>query len=260
VLKPAVSRKYLPRQGRIDAAAVTYAANAGELERRTAGLRDGEVILLQQYCRGEGYGVEVLAREGRIVLAFQHHRLAEIPVTGGASAWREGTALDPVLYGHAERLIQALRWTGLAMVEFKVGEEVWLVEINGRVWGSLPLAVLSGVDFPAALVELHCAGGAQVQENGRSVDGYRTGLRAYNLELFLSWIVQVLLGRRRHPALPYPRRRAALAGLAGLLDPSQRSDLTWRKDPGPRLAEASRIARKFARKLAGSGAGGSGPR
>ena len=253
VLKPSVSRKYRPEEQRIESSSVTYAADPAELERRMQSFGDRHVILLQEYCPGRGYGVEMLAKDGRVLLAFQHRRLAEIPVTGGASAWREGTSLDPELYAHAERLIAALRWTGLVMVEFKVGARTWLVEINGRIWGSFPLAVLSGVDFPAALVDVHCANESVHPRNGAAIDGYRTGVRAYNLELLLSWIAQVLLGKRRHPTLPYPRRKEALAGLVSLLDPAQKSDLAWKRDPGPRFAEATRIARKFVQKLRGTG-------
>jgi predicted ATP-grasp superfamily ATP-dependent carboligase len=47
--------------------------------------------------------------------------------------------------------MKALRWSGVAMVEFKYDPatgEAWLMEINGRFWGSMQLAVTSGVDFP----------------------------------------------------------------------------------------------------------------
>jgi predicted ATP-grasp superfamily ATP-dependent carboligase len=46
------------------------------------------------------------------------------------------------------------------MVEYKVDERTgtpMLMEINGRFWGSLQLAVDAGVDFPRLLIE--CAGG-----------------------------------------------------------------------------------------------------
>ena len=78
----------------------------------------------------------------------------------------------------------------------------------------------------------------------------RIGVRAYNFELMLSWIAQVLLGRARHPYLPLPGRERALAGLLGLLDPAQKSDLSGGADFAPRLAEAGRISRKLASKLA----------
>jgi predicted ATP-grasp superfamily ATP-dependent carboligase len=253
VLKPTVSRRYHEAEDRIEAGHVTFARDRAELERRAPALLAEHALLLQPYEAGVGVGVECLAHEGRVLRAFQHRRLAEIPVSGGASAWRESVALDPELLAHAARLIGALRWTGLVMVEFKLGTRPWLLEINGRVWGSLPLAVLSGVDFPAELAELYFPSGAP-----RSAPDapYRVGVRAYNFELMLSWIAQVLVGRARHPYLPRPPRERALAGLWSLLDPAQKSDLSGSSDFAPRLGEAGRIARKLAAKLSGAGAGG----
>jgi hypothetical protein len=136
------------------------------------------------------------------------------------------------------------------MVEFKIGESVRLMEINGRVWGSLPLAVLSGMDFPARLAELYFFGPPPAAD-GPATD-YKVGVRAHNLELSLSWIVQVLLRRRRYSFLPIPDRRQAMAAALGLLDPRERLDLASLDDPGPGLMEIPKIARKFLGKLTGS--------
>jgi hypothetical protein len=54
--------------------------------------------------------------------------------------------------------------------------------------------------------------------------------------------------------MPYPTRTRALAGLAGLLDPAQKSDLACAGDFAPRLAEAWRIVRKLRHKLVGGAA------
>jgi len=247
VVKPTVSRRYLPGEDRTLKGEVTFARDMAALDQRMAALA-GHRILLQEYEPGEGVGVECVAYEGEVRRAFQHRRLAEIPVTGGASAWRESVPLDPELYEHAQRLIRALRWTGLVMIEFKRGEKPWFLEVNGRVWGSLPLACLAGVDFPGELAELFFPGDAP---RAAPVDRYRVGVRAYNLELMLLWIGQVLLGRSRHEYLPSPSRGRGFSGILGLLDPTQKSDLSG-AGAAPRLAEASRIARKFARKLGGS--------
>lgn len=257
VVKPAISRRLLCAEDRIESGAVSFARDPAELQRRMQNVAAGQTVLLQEYETGAGVGIECVAREGRVLRAFQHRRLAEIPVSGGASAWRESVPLDPVLLGHARRLIEALSWTGLIMVEFKQGKRPWLIEINGRVWGSLPLACLAGVDFPGELAELYCP---TADTRASTPEGagmpYRIGVRAYNFELMLSWIAQVLFGRTRHPYLPHPGRERALAGLLGLLDPSQKSDLACGGDFAPRLAEVRHIARKFAGKLAGAGGNG----
>ena len=242
VVKPAVSRKLDQERGVIESFTVSYANSLEELLERMRAFDGRHDVLLQEYCEGVGHGVEILASEGRVLAAFQHKRLAELPLTGGVSAWRESVALDPVLYGHAARLVEAVRWTGLLMVEFKVGVDARLMEINGRIWGSLPLAVLSGMDFPARLAELYSTGPPAVSKPDTD---YRIGVRAYNRELMLKWIVRVLFGRQRCRFLPAPKRRQVGAALVARLSPNQKSDLSCPEDRRPAVAELFKIARKL---------------
>ncbi len=249
VLKPKSSRIYRDRKS-VEAFQVTYANRPEEVTARLAQLEGRCEVLVQEYCAGVGCGVGLLMHEGRPLAAFQHRRLHEVPLTGGASSLRESVALDPVLYEHSVRLLGALRWTGLAMVEFKIGAAgPKLMEINGRVWGSLPLAVLSGVDFPGLLAELYL--------HGPSIDGagpelrYRVGVRARNLEPDMVWIAAALSGRRRYPFLDTPGRGQGLAGLVGLLDPRCRIDTLALDDLGPGMAEIPRAVGKLWQKARG---------
>lgn len=234
VLKPRFSRAVLA-DGRMTALEVTYANTADELsERIAAPLRAGDV-LLQRLHPGEGHGVEVLAAEGRVLAAFQHRRLREVPVTGGASAYRESVDVDRGLLGHAAALIESLAWTGLAMVEFKVGPGgPVLLEINGRIWGSLPLAVKSGMDFPARYVDLLLNG---PPEPGTPDVAYRPLVRSRNMHLELVWIASVLRGARRYPYLPYPGRLEGVRALLDILRPSAEHDVLDREDPAPGIAD-----------------------
>ena len=75
-------------------------------------------------------------------------------VAGAAESARE---LVEALSAGGDRggLGRVLSYSGLAMVEFRRGPDGvgYLMEVNGRVWGSLPLAVRAGMDFPALLVD-----------------------------------------------------------------------------------------------------------
>jgi len=247
VLKPAVSCSYLPEKGRMESRSVSYASDMKELTARMEAFDDRCTILLQEYFRGTGCGVEMLAHRGRPIAAFQHKRLAEVPVTGGASAWRESTPLDPQLYDYSTQIVQELKWTGLIMIEFKVGQSAQLMEVNGRVWGSLPLAVACGVDFPKRLIELCLDDGPSTRVD--PVLDYKIGVRSFNLELIVLWLPQVLLGLRRYPFLAWPNRSRALAALIGLLDPRQKFDVFSLDDPRPGFMEMSTIVRKLCSKL-----------
>src|SRR5204863_8847694 len=94
--------------------------------------------------------------EGEARLEFAHRRVRDVRPTGSGSAVRESVAIRPALREAGLAVLRALRWHGVAMVEFRVradGVPVFL-EVNGRFWNSLPLAVYAGADFPAALAEL----------------------------------------------------------------------------------------------------------
>jgi len=237
VLKPRRSRSL--EDAGVVSHVVRYAGDERELRARWPSVQSAEGVILQEFYAGRGEGVEVLAQDGEPLLVFQHRRRREVPVTGGASSDRESVALDPQLVDPALRLLRALRWTGLAMVEFKVGSRgPQFMEINGRIWGSLPLAVAAGVDFPLGLAILHLDGPQRVPRN----IAYRVGLRSRDLRRDLVWIGAVLRGARAPACIPVPPRRAAVRALLELLDPNHRQDLWEWRDPWPALHELPRIA------------------
>ena len=246
VLKPEVSLAH-GGEGAGRRFEVAYAGGPEDLVERMATFEGRTAVLVQELWQGEGHGVELLLHEGRPLAAFQHRRLREVPVTGGASALRESVALDPVLYGWSADLLGELGWTGLAMVEFKVGPRgACLMEINGRIWGSLPLAVRAGMDFPARLARLHLEG---PPPPGPPETGYEIGVRSRNLGLELAWIGSVLRGTRRYPFLAMPPRRAALAAAMRLPLPGDGHDVLSRDDPRPGLADLARVGRRLGKKV-----------
>ncbi len=123
---------------------------------------NNQTVIIQEFFEGTGIGVEVLASEGEILTAFQHIRMHEKRIwglrnIGGASTYRKSHPIDPFLMTQAKKIIQGLNYTGVAMLEFRKNyetKESVLIEINGRFWGSLPLAVASGADFPYYLYML----------------------------------------------------------------------------------------------------------
>jgi predicted ATP-grasp superfamily ATP-dependent carboligase len=162
----------------------------------------------------------------------------------------ESVPVDPLLRDYATRLLAAIEWTGLAMVEFRVGRDgPVLMEVNGRIWGSLPLAVKCGVDFPAALAGLYLApslNGAAVHD----VPTGRIGIRSRNLGLELIWIASVMRARRRYPFVDAPPRRAGVLAALRLLSPRDGFDVLCREDPLPGVVDAGQAIRRVARKAA----------
>jgi predicted ATP-grasp superfamily ATP-dependent carboligase len=245
VLKPRRSR--VVSEAGIDQLEVRYARDRGDLGRAMSELEGRCDVLLQEYVAGTGVGVEVLAHEGRVLAAFAHRRLRELPPQGGRSAFRESIELVPSLFEPSRQLIGDLGFTGLAMVEWKAGSGApALMEVNGRVWGSLPLAVAAGMDFPAHLASLYLNGPPKV---GTPCDtDYARGVRGRNLLLDLKWMANVMLGRRRLDFLPGPRRRDVLGAAASLFDPRIHDDVQSLRDPLPGLTEIwSQLGRRRGR-------------
>lgn len=109
-----------------------------------------EEYLVEGHHQGIGVGVSVLALNGEISQIFQHRRVRE-RTGGGGSTYRVSERPDPVLVGRVRAMAVASRLSGVAMFEFKVDENARsaaLLEVNARFWGSLPLAMACGVDFP----------------------------------------------------------------------------------------------------------------
>ena len=135
---------------------------------------DPDETLLEQFFPGWGIGVSVLASKGRVLQAFEHHRVREL---GGASFYRISAPLTPELARACEAIVAAVPYTGVAMFEFKRNDSGgWiLLEVNARPWGSMPLPLALGVDFPYRWYRLLTAG-----EETPAVE-YRTGVYGRNL-------------------------------------------------------------------------------
>lgn len=105
---------------------------------------------IEEYVEGEGYGCSVLYWKGKFIADFTHRRLRDKIETGGTSTFREVAKHDGIEKA-ARTIFNTIGWNGLAMSEFKVCPKTgrfWFIEINPRMWGSIPLAIESGVEFP----------------------------------------------------------------------------------------------------------------
>jgi predicted ATP-grasp superfamily ATP-dependent carboligase len=108
-------------------------------------------MLVQEYCEGVGVGVQMLLHQGECLAVFQHRRLKELPFGGGVAVTAIAESPNPQLVDSSLKLLRALEWDGVAMVEYRVNRttgEAVLMEVNGRFWGTVSLAVSAGLDLP----------------------------------------------------------------------------------------------------------------
>lgn len=159
--------------------------------------------LVQERIEGEGRGVFLCIWGGELKAALCHRRLREKPPWGGVSVYSESIPLDQKLVEKSFELLRAIGWQGVAMVEYKVdGRDgrAKLMEINGRFWGSLQLAIDAGVDFPLILYRL--ASGEKVSPQF----SYQVGTK---FRWLLGDLDNLSIRLRRAWPLGYPRPSAS---------------------------------------------------
>jgi predicted ATP-grasp superfamily ATP-dependent carboligase len=174
VIKP--SRSIGEGNGQRAKLTVRYANDHRQLDAQLAEVeKSAYPLLLQRRLRGPGVGVFLLLWDGKTIGVFSHRRIREKPPSGGVSVYCESIPADPSLVERSRALLEHFGWRGVAMVEYKFDEASgapYLMEVNGRFWGSLQLAVDAGVDFPTLLLR------AAAGRNPTPVLQYRTGVRS----------------------------------------------------------------------------------
>jgi protein-tyrosine-phosphatase/biotin carboxylase len=221
---------------------VQIVATPDELREATASRAPGSYFL-EAFFPGFGLGLSVLADRGEIVQSFQHHRVHQA-ARGGSSAYRVSAPLSPDLLDACEKFVGHVNYTGVAMFEFRrdlaSGDSV-LLEVNARPWGSMPLPVALGVDFPYAWHRLlTCAERIPRQS-------YRTGIFGRNLELDMSFAAKHLSETRGR------RQRAAflarwLLAFGRVLIGREKFDTFAMDDPAPAMVEGQWIAARLIRR------------
>lgn len=137
-------------------------------------------VLLQRRLPSEGksIGVSLLFdSSNKLIANFVHQRISSYPISGGPSTNRVGIE-DNYLLEQSVKLLEELKWQGVAMVEWKIDSTTglpYLLEINPRFWGSLELAIRSGVNFPVLYYDLVC--GNQVAPK-----------KSYRLGIIVRWV------------------------------------------------------------------------
>lgn len=242
VLKPA--RSVVGANGRRTKSAVVHAADVDELRKQLDRMRpEAYPILLQERIVGPGVGVFLLVWDGETRAAFSHRRIREKPPSGGVSVLRESIPLDPRLLELSRELLRGFGWEGVAMVEYKIDRRTnrpYIMEINGRFWGSLQLAVDAGVDFPSLLVQ------AMEGLPNQTRTEYQIGVRS-------RWWwgdVDHLIARLRQSSAELalepgaPGRARAVVDFLTAFGPGHRNEILRWSDPRPALRETLKWIRR----------------
>ena len=213
------------------------------LERLRPFARANIYPMIQSYCAGVGLGHMILMHEGEPLLLFRHLRIREWPPEGGFSTICESLPLDPEdpLLARSIRLLQAINWEGPAMVEYRYDRRTGraaLMEINGRFWGSLPLAFHAGAHFAWGTLSALGLGRTELPS------AYRAGVRCVSMAPELKRLARVLFTPEKIQVreLRFQRRGEIRLLLSLLLSPRTRYFVFWPRDPFPALVDFAGMA------------------
>lgn len=235
VVKPAYSKTL--EEDKMVSAPVMYAANSKELRslyETKSVLRHPSLI--QELIVGEGTGLFTLFDRDRHLALFSHRRILEKPPSGGVSVLSESIALDDEMVRAAGELLSEIGWEGVAMVEFKRDDrdgKAKLMEINGRFWGSLQLAIASDMDFPSLCLDYYQGTKPQI-----TLSQYRIG---HKLKWFLGMLDHLIIRSKSNTYVPAgcPAPKEVLSELLKW-DKNTSSDVYDRADLLPSICEVTR--------------------
>lgn len=207
----------------------------------------GVYPLIQEYCAGYGLGQFILMKDGVAHYTFQHKRVHEWPPEGGFSSMCESLprAEHQALMAQSEALLRELNWEGIAMVEYRhdpASGESALMEINGRFWGSLPLAYHAGAGFASLSYRL-LGTGAAVQQAP-----YRGGMRCRYMVPETKRLARILFAQHKiaDKTLKFGRLGELAGYIADFVRPGNRYYVFELGDPKPFFSDVGQMLGKAA--------------
>jgi predicted ATP-grasp superfamily ATP-dependent carboligase len=188
----------------------------------------GCVGLVQPYLPGRLIAVSGIFWDGEMICAVHHSSSRTWPVDCGTISYAETVAPDRKLERAAARLLLSFGWRGLFQLQFiESGGQMYLIDLNPRIYTPLALAVAAGVNLPAIWVDL------LLGREPSSIDGYRVGVRYRHEEHDPRSLLAALKKRRiravLHGALPHRCTTHAVFK---------------REDPTPLITTLSKMKRK----------------
>jgi predicted ATP-grasp superfamily ATP-dependent carboligase len=207
-------------------------ATPAEVEEAVAHVvRAGGSPILQEAIEGRLMAVTALCAPGGEVVAESHQVAGRVSPVRRTSTRAETVPVDDGLSAAVGRLLGNLGWSGIANLQFLVPADGTprLIDLNGRFYGSIALALAAGLDLPVLWVRL--ASGRAVAPP-RPLHG-RPGVRYQSLEEDL----------RR--ARVERRGGLALDVASTLAYAPTATHSTWRaSDPSPSLARVRQLVQQ----------------
>lgn len=162
-------------------------------------------LIIQEYLEGYGIGYNIISKKGIILNQYIHCRLNE---NHGVSTYRKTLPIDTFSLRHyIEKFINHIQWNGVAMIEFRISNGIpYLMEMNGRFWGSIELGIKSGLNYPVQLYETQVLNKAvacdisykliKVRNLHDEILYYSSALFNRKVISFIKWLYNLIIERK----------------------------------------------------------------
>jgi hypothetical protein len=148
MVKPALAVEEL--NGRLRRLSPHLVTTPAEFHRLRRSWGASTPIVLQRWLPGRGAGIFGLTEHGEVHHLSAHRRVRMMNPAGSGSSACVSAPVPEALRDPVSRLMKAVDWTGMFMVELlESGGTWWFMEVNGRPWGSLALARRLRFEYPA---------------------------------------------------------------------------------------------------------------
>lgn len=247
VMKPRAQSSFVRVKGNFKFK-VTYARSREDLEKQLQPFDQERIYpILQEYCPGIKVDQGLFYVGGELLGLYQYKGIREYPLTGGVTALHMSVPIDSELQEWTLRLLKAMKWDGVAMVEYKVDESTGkkvLMEVNGRFWAPLSAANKLGLNFPYALYRYMKDGTKE-----KMTSNYPLEVKNRYLRGDLSALMDYWQGRTLGYLNPLPGKGRALWNLLKDFQPKVQSDIMDLQDPYPGIREGMSLIKQYGKQI-----------
>ena len=149
VIKPATAVSEV--KGKLTKGPIIFCIDSDDLARAANECKYEGLMMVQPLLAGVGEGIFGLNGSDGVKRWSAHRRIRTVnPLGSGSSACQSLQISDQPIVP-AERMLKKTSWPGMFMIELLRDTEnrLWFMELNGRSWGSMALAVRLGLHYPA---------------------------------------------------------------------------------------------------------------
>ncbi len=149
VIKPAAAVS--ETGGKLRKGPVFFCIERADLTRAAKECDYDGLMMVQPFLAGTGEGIFGLNGPDGVKRWSAHRRIRTVNPLGSGSSACASLEISDHPIRPAERMLKKTNWPGMFMIELLRDsyDRLWFMELNGRSWGSMALAIRLGLHYPA---------------------------------------------------------------------------------------------------------------